>query len=95
MGCTSSSHKPQEMSRTTRTVVRWTVEYDEVAIDVAEPRWSFRSMEHMEQIPPQSTHSGAELERFMKEVDSADLERVVQQKREDHLARRLHMRGFD
>ncbi|CAL1136090.1 unnamed protein product [Cladocopium goreaui] len=52
-------------------------------------------MEHMEQIPPQSTHSGAELERFMKEVDSADLERVVQQKREDHLARRLHMRGFD
>ena len=108
------------------------MDYDEVAIDVAEPRWSVRSVEHMEQIPPRSTQLGCpELERFMKEVvswdrsvkhflegcflfkglcfkrnltggsiwkkktewpsakDSANLERVVQQKRERHLARRL------
>ena len=37
-------------------------------------------MEHMEQIPPQSTHSGAELERFMKEVVSWQNRSVKQRK---------------
>lgn len=59
-----------------------------MAIDFVEPRLNFRSLEHIPQ--GQSTHFGhvAKLERFMKDVDSAEIERAVEKRRDD-LARRL------